>query len=697
LIAAQTTLAGAIALVAVALGPAAMATASASAQEPACQPRSPDGAVFVTETCVDPAFTEPYTDEDEQRTITDPATHAQVRYRYVHGGFRGTDARFSFYFPSRARYRGLFLHPTYPTVDTADVAKIPGATRLGFAFTNGAYVVATNNGGGVAKEPVLGGYRVNAAAAKYSRVIAARVYQDSARPRGYLYGASGGAYQTLGGIENTSGVWDGAVPMVPGVPNAIPSFMDVQLLALRVLHDKLPDIADALEPGGTGDPFADLDAEQQAVLRETTRLGFPLRGWWQHATLRGGAFGAIAGAVRVLDPTYVDDFWSQPGYEGADPASPLRAARIQHDATVERVVGDPPEQLVLSSVPDGDLVGADVVLTSGAASGKSVLIGAVTGNTVTIGEGSEPAVVRAIRQGDAVRVDNSWVLALQHYQRHAVPTPDQYGWNQFRDAQGAPASPQRPSLVGPKLAGFAGGAVATGRFDAKMIMLASVMDVQAFPWSADWYRQQVHAALSDRIDDSFRLWYMDNADHVPPEEAGNRAAATHIVGYEGELERALLDLDAWVTNATAPPATSDYEIDSNDQVQLPATSERRGGVQPTVTLSVTKIGTHAAKDDERAEARVGEPVTFSVQAATPPGKGRIVRAEWNFSGTGGYRTPVPVHGAGRTAHLSAAHTFAKPGTYFVTVRVTSAPTDDPKSPYGLVQNLDRVRVVVTKR
>ena len=47
---------------------------------------------------VDPLFAEPYIDIDEWRD-------APVRHRYVHGGFRGTDTRFSFYLPPKGQYR----------------------------------------------------------------------------------------------------------------------------------------------------------------------------------------------------------------------------------------------------------------------------------------------------------------------------------------------------------------------------------------------------------------------------------------------------------------------------------------------------------------------------------------------------------------------------------------------------------------
>ena len=45
--------------------------------------------------------------------------------------------------------------------------------------------------------------------------------------------------------------------------------------------------------------------------------------------------------------------------------------------------------------------------------------------------------------------------------------------------------------------------------------------------------------------------------------------------------------------------------------------------------------------------------------------------------------------------LSASHVYVKPGTYFAVLRVTSQREADPSTPYGRVQNLARVRVVVS--
>ena len=73
-------------------------TSTSSAQAPpACSPPALNAPMRVTCDCIDPRFNKLYVDIDEQRTTPVP-------HRYVHGGFTGTDARFSFYFPPPERY-----------------------------------------------------------------------------------------------------------------------------------------------------------------------------------------------------------------------------------------------------------------------------------------------------------------------------------------------------------------------------------------------------------------------------------------------------------------------------------------------------------------------------------------------------------------------------------------------------------------
>lgn len=62
-----------------------------------------------------------------------------------------------------------------------------------------------------------------------------------------------------------------------GSPYAIPNVFAVRMHAMRVLDKKLPQIIDAMEPGGSGDPYAGLNEEETQVLKEATAMGFPLK------------------------------------------------------------------------------------------------------------------------------------------------------------------------------------------------------------------------------------------------------------------------------------------------------------------------------------------------------------------------------------------------------------------------------------
>src|ERR1700741_5176436 len=55
-------------------------------------------------TTKDTMFKSPYVDVDEWRD-------KPVPHRYVHGGFKGTETRFSFYFPPKEQYQGHFFQP----------------------------------------------------------------------------------------------------------------------------------------------------------------------------------------------------------------------------------------------------------------------------------------------------------------------------------------------------------------------------------------------------------------------------------------------------------------------------------------------------------------------------------------------------------------------------------------------------------
>jgi hypothetical protein len=663
----------------------------------------------------DSLFTQPYTDVDEWRDTP-------VRHRYVHGGFRGTETRFSFYFPPASQYGRRFFQHITPVPDNENLAQrapLGEENKIGFSIASGAYFVETNGGGtfapgrstGVA--PTITAYRANAATAQYSRVIAAKIYGPH-RPYGYAFGGSGGAYRTIGSIENTRGVWDGAVPYVVGSTMALPNVFSVRMHAMRTLKDRFPQIVDALEPGGSGDPYEGLNEEEQGALREATRMGFPLPSWFGYKTMGIQAFGVLYQGVVNSDPGYFANFWTAPGYLGANPPASLLRARVQYASTVTAVVSaldaaqsgitrveakggvdDAFEALrgeagrrtvgfrLASAPPAADFLGGDLIVKTGAAAGQRVPIDRISGRVVVLGF-ADPSVAAKLAPGDSVVVDNSNFLAAQTYHRHQVPGLEFHAWDQFRGPDGKPIYPQRPMLLGPLFVQATAGSLQTGRFEGKMIVLESLWDREAFPWQADWYRARVKEHFGEKLDDHFRLYYTDHALHG---DVSWQEDPTHTVSYIGVLHQALRDLSAWVERGVAPPASTSYRIVDDAQVVVPPTAAARKGIQPVVSLRANGV--------TRSEVAVGTPVSFVAVAEVPPGAGKLVAAQWDMEGAGTFPLEARARSTSRGRwELRTSFTFRKPGTYFPTVRVISQREGDASTPYARIQNLGRVRVVV---
>lgn len=656
---------------------------------------------------VDPKFKEPYVDVDEWRD-------KPVRHHYIHGGFKGTEARFSFYFPPKEQYQGRFFQKVTPTPSSENLGQqgMGAEDFVRFSLLSGAYYVETNEGGlgAIAGDQTIVGYRVNAASAEYSRALAAQMYGAARRPFGYAFGGSGGAFKTVSGFENTE-TWDGAVPFVMGSPMAIPNVFTVRVLAMRILKEKFPSIVDAVEPGGNGDMYKGLNDEQRAALQEVTRMGFPPLGWFNYKTIGEGAFPVLFPIVRLMDHGYFQDFWTVPGYEGANPSPSLAQARIQLKTTVTKTVsaGDPevrralggvdtawqqlkatsPTGFQFESLPDGSLEGAFILVKSGDAAGKELPVARVLGNTVFIGVNpfgaDNSALVKMVRPGDQVQIDNSDFLAVQYYHRHQIPTPDFYVWNQFRGPDGKPLYPQRRINIGPMVTGA--GSVQSGRFKGKMIVVESMMDQDAFPWQADWYRTKAQKALGDKLDENFRLWFIEHSIHSDEARQGD---PTRTVSYLGVLQQALLDLSTWVEKGVPPPASTNYKV-SDGQIVVPATAAERYGIQPVVIAKVN--------GGIRVDTSVKRPVKFSAIVELPPDTGKIVSLDWDFEGNGDFPVAQPLtktrsNASGSRVTLRATYTFTKPGTYFPTLRATSQRRGDAQTLFCQISNLGRVRVVV---
>jgi hypothetical protein len=673
-------------------------------------------------TTTDTLFNAPYVDVDEWRD-------KPMRHRYVHGGFKGTDTRFSFYFPPKGNYTGRFFQYFTPFPDSENLAQHAKGDEdmISFSGKSGAYFVETNGGGKTDfskprsnSDPTIGAYRANAASAQFSRVIARKIYALDKRPYGYGFGGSGGAYRTLGAIENTEGVWDGVVPFVLGSLVAIPNVFTVRMNAMRILQDKLPGIVDALEPGSKVAVDAGLNAEEKEALKEATRMGFPPKAWFAYKTMGVHGFLVLYKSIVSIDSKYFkDDFWNLPGYLGANPTASLLKARIQKVSRIKAgLTSDEAVKLNLTEslsdqekgtadaawksmgekegtmpvafqlddlLPDVKFIGGDLIIKSGIAAGQVLQLTKISNDKVVLSTTNDPALIAKLKPGDTVQVDNSNFLAVQTYHRHQVPGKEYYVWDQFRDSAGNPVYPQRPMQLGPLFTQGASGVLPKGKFKGKMILVECLWDSEAFPWQADWYKLKLQENMGANLDENFRLWFLDHANHG---DLSNPNAPTHVVSYVAVLHQALLDLSDWVEKGVAPAATTNYKV-VDGQVVVPASANERKGIQPVVTL--------LANDGERAEVKPGQPITFKATIEVPPHAGKVIAAEWDFEGNGTFPVKDKLKSAQKSREqitLKATHVFSKAGTYFVTLKGVSQRQGDSTDPFTRIQNLARVRVVV---
>ena len=669
--------------------------------------------------CKDAQFKNPFIDKDEMMKTP-------VRCRYIHGGF-DDGTRFSFYFPEKKSYAGHFFQyvTPFPDSETSAQAYPADINPISFSITHGAYFVETNEGGkldftdnSTKREASIGAYRANAACAELSRYIANKLY-DCSRPYGYCFGGSGGAYRTIGSMESTTGIWDGAVPFVLGSPNAIPMVFAVRMYALRILKDKLADIIDAMDAGGSGDPYATLNVEQRQVLLECSKMGFPLKSWygWPYMDVHG--FLVLYKSVVAMDEKYFhEDFWNKPGYLGYDNPPSLQRDHVQTKSVVRRIIGqEEAERLGLvkalsasergtadrawasmgSEIEDKPVayqidvnvkdigMGGDLIILSGKGKGTVLQVAKTSGNYVALAPVNEPRMLSQLHVGDSVQVDNSDFLAVQTYYRHQAPSADYYVWNQFRDSNGQLIYPQRPMLLGPLFTMGAAGCIPDGNMKGKMILCSSLWDRESFAWQGDWYRNRVKKHLGDESAESnFRLWYTDRALH------GDADDPTQSVSYQTTIYQALLDISAWVEKGIKPSETTDYRV-VDGQVVLGKDAKSRGGVQPVASATIN--------GKQRTDVKAGEEVTVHVVVETPVGTGRLVKADWCLDDTKQFTQPVDMaqvtfSADGGKAEFDTKMSFSKAGTHFPTLRVYSQRDGNAKDKFTYIPNLARVRVVV---
>ncbi len=664
-------------------------------------------------------FSKPYIDVEEWRSTP-------VHHYYVHGGFRGTDidgrneARFTFYFPEKEKYEGRFFQYLSPAPEHENESeKLTGEDdKIAFCLTHGAYYVVSNQGG-----CVIGGnparlYKTSAQTAEFSRRVARRFYETEARPYGYIFGGSGGSFKTLGCMEATENVWDGAVPYVMANPMAAPNVFAPRMRAMRLLGEAgMEKIAEAMEPGGSKDIYCGLNDEQKMAVKELTEMGFPPKAWFMHGEMGDGSLMVLVPTIYQLFPTYFRDFWEKEGYEGADPTSNEVKSRVQHITTVKSIMYEKANAETDASSVDNSwvntMLGGELLPTitineplpeeayqyhsrlrvlTGAAAGAEMNIDTIKGCVVRLhpenGGAANTNPLKELKTDDQVMIDNSDAIAIQCFHRHQVPDDTYRVYDQFKDEDGKPLYPQLPLLIAPMIAVSGAGLVLTGNIHGKVIGLCSLMDESACPWHGDWYRQAIGRCGVDE-QTHFRLYYHENSTH--DDRAGYLYDPQHQVDYLGTLHQALLDVAAWCEKDIEPLATTNYQF-VEGQIVVPEHASERGGMQPVVRATVR---TEESDSQEVVQVAVGQLVHFSVVIELIPEAGKVTKVAWDYEKTNVWDGDETITVLSEGSYLvETTHSFTKPGVYFPCVKVQSNRYGDINDIFTQCKNLARVKVIV---
>ena len=190
----------------------------------------------VTADCIDPLYTQPVIDSETDET-------SPVPHHRVSGHFEGTNS--IQHLPAPPGGQGEVGRAILPVhlPDRVHRAEHRPRERPGHRFR------ASERGlrGAAGKAPSHSDTGTRPPR-KFAKTVAASYYGSDRQIFGYLYGPSGGSFQTVGAAENTDGVWQGFVPMVQGVPTPSSYNFKGRSAAELILGDKAAQIRDALLP-----------------------------------------------------------------------------------------------------------------------------------------------------------------------------------------------------------------------------------------------------------------------------------------------------------------------------------------------------------------------------------------------------------------------------------------------------------------
>lgn len=705
-----------------------LAAAPASAEEckfaPMAQINQDTGAepqLLIDADCIDPDYNEQtfVIDKTEQLTFQMPDGGPLIPYTQVTGHFPATRTienlpqgirqspttfrqDYEFRFPAKEFWKNRSFQAQHPS----------GGGRVDnhLAFVNGAHSIRW---GSASTANAVASHRHEAAATKVAAAYANRLYGNTDKIYNYFWGCSGGGTVAMAAAENVTGVWAGVQPHCIGTNGDAPyhSFYWQAHYTMAIPKEKREAIAAAAAPGGTGEIYAGLNAEEKSVLDEFLAAGYPL-------PIIGDHFKSLIPLVdpidiRLFDQAYEDDFWSKPGYAGVTPPNYLQAAMVDGWATVTGITRDAEGKPTavqfdtatlpaLGSIgdtyleywvygPDGTTRLIDPDRTFGpppenkrrfSLQGKldpATGVLGLTGTNRDVFGGETPItnsqlLLDALNVGSKVRVNNRFILAMYYYPRYSN-IPGGRSYDQYRNADGSAKYPQREDISVLSHSNYRtmGGRTETGDVQTKVMVLEGMSDNLSWPIFNTNYAERIQRALGpEKSEQMMRLYVHDNGRHA----AG--------AGEPEVFHQSLQDMMAWAERGVAPPPSTRYVV-RGGQVVMPARAAERYGLQPVMSLSVDGAS--------RAVVAVGQPVNLAARLEMPPQGGQIVQYTWSMDGKDEAATapaePQPLVEVARTM------TFDKPGTYVVRLTVRGQ-RDGLLNPANqtLMRNFQEVQVVV---
>jgi hypothetical protein len=659
----------------------------------------------------DASFGRAFIDKDEWRD-------KPVRHRYLHGGFDGNHTRFSFYLPPQEKYQARILqYLEGGSGGNETFLAIPNGLTLTwheFAYEElGAMLIESNQGHfpleGTGFHNDLYLFGASAETARFAKWLSGKLFGAETHHT-YVFGGSGGGHRSIQCIMRAPDVYHGAVPQVAGVNPGVfwSAFGNVVTM---IDATKMRGVVDAMEPGGSGDPYVGLSSLEREALADALRLGCPRNAVNQLYPISPFPFTFYN--VREQDPEYFENFWTKPGYQGADTPELFNSRLVNIKIEVQRMVG--PDEAAKASLlfrlsasagatpqtnagivvdyPDpAKLFMARVIVANGKAKGRELVVSDVS-NGLLIPFGQViPELFDGVEPGDEVQIDNrQWIAFTQYYKyaaEHTIPAlsrPEQRTPTELARVavDGVPVYPQT------KTANYDLDQVVA--FPGKMIYIGATADIYIWLTFITPMDRMLRDVLGPNADDQYRLWWVDNATHGAPllatfstPEHDPALWETRLVDRDSANAQALRDIVAWVEHGRAPPASDRYELSADNALLLPSTAAERRGIQPVVKA--------IANGQVRAEVRVGEPVKLEGFGEVPPGAGSVVEAAWDFESKNLWAHKAIVDGKQHSVRLTAEHAYDTPGTYFPSFRVGSH--RDGKTGRFPVNNLTRVRVVV---